>query len=190
MGFLRNVSCSVCGHFAHRKNACNGGMGDYYDCPHEAMNDPHPEDIVRTFPVLIAAAVILRYDPTTLKRCVLLEKRAPTGVVGLDGMWDLPGGKVECGETPHEAVIREIKEELSIDVLPIRLIPELKRSVWTYADVTRHWIIAAYLCMLTNGEPVCHDHLQWFPTNELPADLLEADRCLIELSTSTYLYRE
>ncbi len=32
----RRIDCPVCGHYAHRKNACKGGMGDYCDCQHES----------------------------------------------------------------------------------------------------------------------------------------------------------
>lgn len=139
------------------------------------ITDPHPEDATRTFPVLIAAALILRGGK------VLLERRAPAGVVGVDGMWDLPGGKVECGETPQEAIIREIREELGLEIIPRSLLPELKCSAWVYSDVLRHWIIAAYLCDLAPGnEPECHDKLQWFEVSALPENILTADHGFIQ----------
>ena len=47
----------------------------------------------KTLPRLVVCAIIIRDGK------VLLERRAPAGVAGLDGKWDLPGGKVEPGET-------------------------------------------------------------------------------------------
>jgi 8-oxo-dGTP diphosphatase len=141
--------------------------------------DPHPEDKVREFPVLIAAAMIVK--PTPEGWCVLLERRVPMGVAGLDNHWDLPGGKVECGETPEQAVVREIREELGADIIPLRLIPTLKRSVWKYSDATRHWIIAAYECKLAPGSEIaCHEWLRWFDLHSLPHDILSADLELIQ----------
>ena len=61
-------------------------------------------------PRIVACAVIIKEGK------VLLERRAPTGVDGLDDAWDLPGGKVESGETVMQAAEREIKEELGITV--------------------------------------------------------------------------
>lgn len=61
------------------------------------------------YPVLVVCALIFR------GRRVLLERHPPS--YGKEGyFWDIPGGKVECGETPEEAVVREIKEEIGIEV--------------------------------------------------------------------------
>src|SRR5207302_1207058 len=45
---------------------------------------------------------------------VLLSMRRAPGVSGLDGKWELPGGKIEFGETPEQTIVREIREELGI----------------------------------------------------------------------------
>ncbi len=58
----------------------------------------------------VAAAVILRPDGS-----FLLGRRAADTFY--PGYWEFPGGKVEPGETPHEALVRELREELEIDVL-------------------------------------------------------------------------
>ena len=136
----------------------------------------------KTLPRLVVCALIIRDGK------VLLERRAPTGVLGLDGMWDLPGGKVECGEEVEAALIREIAEEMMVVVRPVRLLPYLPTSTWVYAgNERRHWILAAYVCDLISGEPVCCDTLQWFGVEHLPEDLLEADRRLIMLAKNSII---
>ena len=59
--------------------------------------------------VEVAAAVIERPDGT-----FLLGRRPPNGIYA--GWWEFPGGKVEAGETPQQALVRELQEELGIDV--------------------------------------------------------------------------
>lgn len=130
-----------------------------------------------TLPRLVVCAIIIRGGN------VLLERRAPSCVDGLDGMWDLPGGKVEPGETPNDAIVREIAEELSIGVRPARPLPFLPTSTWKYADgEQRHWILAAYLCEIISGEPVETETLKWFPITALPDNILDADRTLVNLA--------
>jgi 8-oxo-dGTP diphosphatase len=65
-------------------------------------------DLAREPPVEVAVAVILRPDDQ-----FLLAQR-PAGKV-YAGFWEFPGGKVEPGETPESALIRELREELGID---------------------------------------------------------------------------
>lgn len=128
-------------------------------------------------PRLVVCAVIFRDGK------VLLERRAPKGTDGLDHKWDLPGGKVEINETPEEAIIREIAEELFVSIRSTRMIPYLLTSKWTYADgEERHWILNAYVCEIIGGEPVCGTDLQWFDIRNLPLDILEADRNLVTVA--------
>jgi 8-oxo-dGTP diphosphatase len=52
----------------------------------------------------------------------------------LKGKWEFPGGKIEPGETPTEAIIREIKEELSLEIVPISEINTFEYK-YTFADI-------------------------------------------------------
>lgn len=58
------------------------------------------------------------------------------------GMWDLPGGRIEDGEEPEAALVREILEETGIEVRPVRLIHGFVRPKPSKPDV----FVAAYLC--------------------------------------------
>lgn len=65
------------------------------------------------------------------------------------GKWDLPGGFVEMGESPPEAVIREVEEETGFTVEPHRIIGAFTSE---YGGSGRHTIDVAYLCRITSGE--------------------------------------
>jgi 8-oxo-dGTP diphosphatase len=77
---------------------------------------------------------------------ILLSMRRAPGVSGLDGKWELPGGKVEFKETPEQTIVREIKEELGLRVTPLRLLPYLHTNVWEYEHATQHVVLACYEC--------------------------------------------
>lgn len=132
-------------------------------------------------PRLVACAIVLR------EGMVLLERRAPAGVGGLDNRWDLPGGKVEARETVGQAAEREIIEELGIVVKARALCPEPLPSVWTYLGKgERHWLLVGVICSLTAGEPNVSDRLQWFPVGCPPAGILDADRNLLRQACADF----
>ena len=94
-------------------------------------------------PTLLVAAVAL-IDPESR---VLLARR-PEGKP-LAGLWEFPGGKVAPGETPEEALIRELREELGIDVSAACLGP------FTFASHTYekfHLLMPLYLCRRWHGQ--------------------------------------
>jgi 8-oxo-dGTP diphosphatase len=91
--------------------------------------------------VLVAAVALIDADGR-----VLLARR-PEGKP-LAGLWEFPGGKVHAGETPEEALIRELKEELDIDVSAACLGP------FTFASHTYekfHLLMPLYLCRRWSG---------------------------------------
>jgi 8-oxo-dGTP diphosphatase len=84
-------------------------------------------------------------DPDTR---VLLARR-PEGKA-LAGLWEFPGGKVQQGETPEAALIRELKEELGIDVSAACLAPFTFAS---HAYPEFHLLMPLYLCRRWTGRP-------------------------------------
>ena len=95
---------------------------------------------------------------------VLLAQRPPGK--SLAGLWEFPGGKVEPGETPELALIRELKEELGIDVTEACLAPFVFAS---HAYETFHLLMPLYLCRRWSGQVVRKEHaaLKWVRPNQL-----------------------
>jgi 8-oxo-dGTP diphosphatase len=103
--------------------------------------------------VLVAAVALIDADGR-----VLIAQR-PEGKA-MAGLWEFPGGKVEAGETPEAALIRELKEELGIDITATCLAP------FTFASHTYerfHLLMPLYVCRRWQGTPVAHEHtaLKW-----------------------------
>ena len=78
---------------------------------------------------------------------ILLQKR-PEGR-WMAGLWEFPGGKVETVETPESALIRELKEELGVAILPQNLVP-LTFASEALGDA--HLILLLYTCRIWSGE--------------------------------------
>ena len=92
--------------------------------------------------VLVVACALVDVDGR-----VLIAKR-PHGRP-LAGLWEFPGGKVEEGETPEAALIRELREELGIEVKPACLAPFTFAS---HAYDTFHLLMPLFLCRKWGGE--------------------------------------
>jgi 8-oxo-dGTP diphosphatase len=89
---------------------------------------------------------------------VLLAQR-PAGK-SMAGLWEFPGGKVDTCETPEAALIRELAEELGIDVTASRLAP-LTFASHSYPDF--HLLMPLYVCRKWSGIPAAREgqRLAW-----------------------------
>ncbi|UFS57612.1 (deoxy)nucleoside triphosphate pyrophosphohydrolase [Subtercola endophyticus] len=94
---------------------------------------------------------------------VLCCRRAPGKASA--GLWEFPGGKVEAGETPEQALAREIQEELDVPILVGDLILRATTSV-----DGREIDLACYWATLHQDAPAAstdHDEMVWLPITEL-----------------------
>jgi len=109
--------------------------------------------------LLVVACALIDKD-----RRVLIAQR-PEGK-GMAGLWEFPGGKVEAGERPEETLIRELKEELGIDVKEPCLAP-LTFASFPYPDF--HLLMPLYVCRRWDGFVTAHEHqaLKWVKPNVL-----------------------
>jgi 8-oxo-dGTP diphosphatase len=124
--------------------------------------------------LLVAACALIDSDTR-----VLLARR-PEGKK-MAGLWEFPGGKVKPGETPEAALIRELKEELGIDVAESCLAPFTFAS-HAYGNV--HLLMPLYLCRRWQGfvQPLEGQALAWVrPAKLTEYDMPPADKPLVPL---------
>ncbi|MBX3480435.1 MAG: NUDIX domain-containing protein [Caulobacter sp.] len=106
------------------------------------------------------------------------------------GCWGLPGGKVDFLEPVETAIRREAREELGVDLGPLRLLCVTDQL---HPETPEHWVAPVYLTGEINGEPTIqepekHDGLDWFGLDALPTPLtmatIRAARALKEPDSS------
>jgi 8-oxo-dGTP diphosphatase len=125
--------------------------------------------------LLLVAAVAL-VDPDG--RVLLAERPAGKQLAGL---WEFPGGKVDPGETPETALIRELREELGITVEPACLAP------FTFASHRYehfHLLMPLYVCRVWEGtvQPLEGQRLAWAKVGELDSfPMPPADKPLVAM---------
>lgn len=115
---------------------------------------------------------------------VLAARRGPGGT--LPYMWEFPGGKIEDGESPQEALAREIGEELLVDVSVGEEIVSTTHD-YEFGVVT----LTTYYCELCSGTPRLTEHaaLRWLTADELssvewaPADIPAVERVRSDFRT-------
>ena len=119
--------------------------------------------------LLVSAVALVDVDGR-----VLLARR-PEGK-SMAGLWEFPGGKVEIGETPEAALIRELQEELGVDTWQSCLAP-LTFASHAYDDF--HLLMPLFICRKWKGTPRPQEGqvLKWVRANDLrnypmpPADI-------------------
>jgi 8-oxo-dGTP diphosphatase len=113
------------------------------------------EDLVQAaLPIVLVAAVAL----IDVDGRVLIQKR-PEGKP-MAGLWEFPGGKIQAGETPEAALIRELAEELGIDVTSSCLAPFAFAS---HRYENFHLLMPLFMCRVWRGELRAHEgqELAW-----------------------------
>jgi 8-oxo-dGTP diphosphatase len=127
--------------------------------------------------MLVVAAALVDRDGR-----VLLQQRAPGRQMA--GLWEFPGGKVDTGECPEEALVRELREELGIETEMACLAPA------TFASAPledKHLLLLLYVCRKWRGTPEALDAaaLKWVrPCDMFSLDMPPADKPLIGLLDS------
>ena len=113
---------------------------------------------------------------------VLLQKRADVG------FWELPGGKVDPGETVEQGAVREVLEETNLQVEVVRFVgvysdPALN-CIMRYPDGSLvHYVTLLFECRRLSGELRISDEstdIGYFPTDDLPPDTLVSQLALIQ----------
>jgi 8-oxo-dGTP diphosphatase len=100
---------------------------------------------------------------------LLLRKKSPEA-----DCWSIPGGSVKMFETIEDAIIREVKEELNVDIKIIKLLGVTNHIM---EQEKSHWLSPAFLVQIIenqtplNAEPDSHQDLKWFSINKLPLNI-------------------
>jgi 8-oxo-dGTP diphosphatase len=102
-------------------------------------------------PFLAVSAVIIRED-----RVLIVRRAKPPA----SGLYTLPGGVVEAGETLHTALKREVMEETAVTIEPVAF-ADYREIIIRDADqrASRHFVVMAFACRWVSGEPVLNDEL-------------------------------
>lgn len=138
--------------------SCSGG---------EISDDLPPLPYLKT--LLVSAALLIDSDDR-----ILLAQR-PTGK-SMAGLWEFPGGKVDAGETPEYALIRELNEELGI-MTGVDCLQPIVFASHSYDDF--HLLMPVFACRTWKGAPQGREgqNLKWVKKSELkdysmpPADI-------------------
>jgi 8-oxo-dGTP diphosphatase len=132
----------------------------------------HPYSVLVTVRVVVGGALLDE------GRLLAARRSAPPE---LAGRWELPGGKVEPGETPPEALVRELREELGIEAVPLERVP----GEWVLRPGL---VLQVWTAGLLSGAPEPlqdHDRLRWLTSGDVhDVDWLDQDRPAVAWAAS------
>jgi 8-oxo-dGTP diphosphatase len=126
------------------------------------MSDAESARTYPTRPYLAVSAAIFRDG-----RVLIVRRARPPA----HGLYTLPGGGVELGETLEQAVIREIREETALEIEPVALVG-FRQAIARDADgrVERHFVILPFAARCVGGEVLLNEELaeaRWLAPDEL-----------------------
>ncbi|MEO5927888.1 MAG: NUDIX domain-containing protein [Patescibacteria group bacterium] len=132
--------------------------------------------------IKVGAGVVILKDGKTL----LAKRKGAHG----SGMWGSAGGHVEFGETPIEAVKREAREELGIEIGNIRFV-----SCMNFFKQGKQYLDVSFVADHVSGEPTILEpdrveSIEWFPLDALPEPLFEPVRIVLEALKTKQAYFE
>jgi 8-oxo-dGTP diphosphatase len=108
---------------------------------------------------------------------VLVGKRVSGGAIG--GLWEFPGGKVRKGESAPDALVREFREELNVEVA----VGPYLGSVEFVHKATRYEVLVYAVSLATEGlRKHMHSRLEWYTLSEIAGlELADSDREILSL---------
>jgi len=125
--------------------------------------------------ITVSGAVILRTNPQTHKKEIFATQR---GYGDYKDGWEIPGGKLEDGESPQECIVREIREELATEVKAEKILGVVD---YDYPDF--HLTMHCILCSIVSGnlELLEHEAARWLTKETLRSvDWLPADQLILD----------
>ena len=125
--------------------------------------------------IIVSGAIILRTNPQTNTKEIFVTQR---GYGDYKDGWEIPGGKLESGETPEACIVREIREELDTEIKAERIL-----GVVDYDYPNFHLTMHCILCTIVSGELKLleHEAAKWVTKETLRSvDWLPADQLILD----------
>lgn len=129
--------------------------------------------IIKVKQITVSGAIILR-ENNGIKEIFATQR----GYGDWKGWWEIPGGKLESGETPEQCIVREIREELATEVRAEKIL-----GVVDYDYPTFHLTMHCILCTIVSGDLKLleHEAAKWVTKETLRSvDWLPADRLILD----------
>ena len=125
--------------------------------------------------ITVSGAVILRTNPDTNEKEIFATQR---GYGDYKDGWEIPGGKLELGETPEACIVREIREELATEIKAEKIL-----GIVDYDYPKFHLTMHCILCTIVSGELKLleHEAARWLTKETLySVDWLPADQLILD----------